>query len=113
MIGDVSHEPRSTLRVVPSASTDHSPLGLEPAPPPVIPQELSQDSAGFLDCPTRRRRLRLDGAGDAQESSLQEEREKSKRVMSQRPISERLATMMATAKRIMVETESDALLILA
>jgi DNA integrity scanning protein DisA with diadenylate cyclase activity len=55
----------------------------------------------------------LDLVGDQETQGAAKNPERSLHVMSERAISDRLATMLATARRVLIETESDALLFLA
>jgi len=73
----------------------------------------SVQSTEFRDCPTAGRRLRLDGAEHSQPNCRPIQPEETPLAMPDRGISERLITMLALARRVFNETESDAVVVLA
>jgi DNA integrity scanning protein DisA with diadenylate cyclase activity len=83
------------------------------APRTPVRRKLRRDSESFRGCPTRNRRLRLDEAQRTELNSGLLNPEETPHAMPARGISERLNTLLATARRILNETESDAILFLA
>ena len=71
------------------------------------------ESVTIRDCPTRARRLRLDAAEPSELNSGRLNPEETPHAMPARGISEQLSSWLATARRKLAETESDAVLLLA
>ena len=67
----------------------------------------------FRDCSTHSRRLRLDNANRFQPRRERQPAEELATPMSDRGFSDRLTTLLATARRVLNETESDAVLVFA
>jgi len=75
--------------------------------------ELDPRELPFRDCPSRTRRLRLDRAARSTLHGAGEHPEEITELMPVRGITERLSTLLATARRLLHDTESDGILVLA